>query len=315
MSTHSTTAVVLRLVEFSETSFVVTLLTRDRGRVSALAKGARRLKSPFEGSLDLLSVCRIVLIAKPGDSLDLLTESKLRRRFRGAERSIERCYAGFYVAEMLRLLVDDDDPHEDLFELTLAVLGQIDGDGPVAETLLAFDCQALRILGHAPSLFACTHCGTPVPRNRGKTAFSLPGGGVVCSQCRPRQTALLAVSSESLDALDALLRPPTARPVLSDRQTTNASTAKAPATDGPTVKNEPSEAGHLEVREPQIAAFTQPGTASRGTITEETLFPIHDQLFDLRPKIAAELRTLINRYFQCLLGRVPRMQNHLSHVT
>lgn len=305
MSTHSTTAVVLRLVEFSETSFVVTLLTRDLGRISALAKGARRLKSPFEGSLDLLSVCRIVLISKPGDSLDLLTESKLRRRFRGAERSLDRTYAGYYVAEMLRLLIDDDDPHEQLFELTLATLGQIDGHGPVAATLLAFDCQSLRILGHGPSLAACTHCGVAVTRSRGRTPFSLEGGGVVCRDCRPRQASLLMVSAEALGALDVLLKSPPARPSEAAPPGLQQSVSSAP--QGP--PSQPLEHAVGAVAELQ----TRPSGPTPAP--DETLFPIQHLLLDLRPAIATELRSLINRYFQCLLGRAPRMQNHLSHVT
>ena len=76
MAAEKTTAIVLRTVEFSETSLIVTLLTRDFGLVSALAKGARRPKGPFEGALDLLAVCRVVLIRKNTDALDLLTESQ-----------------------------------------------------------------------------------------------------------------------------------------------------------------------------------------------------------------------------------------------
>lgn len=203
---------MLRTVEFSETSLVVTLLTKDLGRISALAKGARRLKGPFEGSLDLLSVCQIVLIAKPGDNLDLLTESKLRRRFRGGERSLSRTHAGYYLAETLRYWLDDGEPHEELFELTLAALGMIDGSGPVAETLLAYDCQCLRLLGHAPSTRRCTVCDVALPLNRFKIAFSLDGGGVVCDICRPTQSYLSLVSPKTIDLLERLVQPIQVKP-------------------------------------------------------------------------------------------------------
>ncbi|MEM8913593.1 MAG: DNA repair protein RecO [Planctomycetota bacterium] len=205
MPTQTTTAIVLRTVEFSETSLVVSLLTRDLGRVSCLAKGARRLKGPFEGSLDLLSVCRVVVIQKPGDSLDLLTESKLRRRFRGGERSLHRTYAGYYVAEMLRLLIDDDDPHMELFDLTLAVLSQLDGTGPVVASLLVFDAQTLRHLGQAPTTRQCAGCGGAIDADRSPRRFSIDGGGVVCSACRPHQTGVIGISDGALAALDRLL--------------------------------------------------------------------------------------------------------------
>ena len=82
MPTEKAIALVLRVVEFSETSSIVTLLTREFGKVRGLAKGARRPKGPFESALDLLSLCRIVFLRKSSDALDLLTEAKLEWRFR-----------------------------------------------------------------------------------------------------------------------------------------------------------------------------------------------------------------------------------------
>ena len=113
MPAEKTLAIVLRLVEFSETSCVTTLFTEEFGKVGALAKGARRPKGPFDSALDLLAVCRIVFIHKSADALDLLTEAKMERRFRAASRDLTRLYAGYYVAELLRSLTDYGDPHRE----------------------------------------------------------------------------------------------------------------------------------------------------------------------------------------------------------
>src|SRR5215218_6369301 len=94
-------AVVLRAVDVFETSKVVTLFTRELGKASALAKGARRLKSPFGSGLDLLSVCDIVLLHKASEALDLLTEAVLAERFDSLRRDLPALYAGYYVAELL----------------------------------------------------------------------------------------------------------------------------------------------------------------------------------------------------------------------
>ena len=107
MPAEKATAIVLRTVEFSETSLVVTLFTREFGKIGALAKGGRRLKGPFESALDLLALCRIVFLRKSSDALDLLTEAKLLRRFRPAGRDLSSLYAGYYVAELLGELTDD----------------------------------------------------------------------------------------------------------------------------------------------------------------------------------------------------------------
>lgn len=200
MSLEKDLAIVLRVVAFSETSCVVTLFTRGQGKISALAKGARRRKSPFESALDVLAVCRIVFIHKSSQSLSLLTEAKLDRRFRAASRDLSRLYAGYYVAELLKELTSEGDPHPALFDEAIRALNSLDGDGDVARNVLRFELVALRLLGHMPSLDACADCGVAVAPGR-RQAFSRLAGGVLCPQCRPKQRHVLSVSSEVIQLL------------------------------------------------------------------------------------------------------------------
>ena len=248
LAAEQSTAIVLRTIEFSETSLIVTLLTREFGRVSAMAKGARRPKGPFEGALDLLAVCRVVVLRKSSDSLDLLTEAKLHRRFRGGERSLERVYGGYYIAEMLRLLTDDHDPHPNVYDLTIRTLQQIDGIGEVASSLTYFDAQILRMLGHSPGTDRCTDCGSGVAGSS-RIAFSLSSGGIVCNQCRGRQRQTISVRGRVIDEIKRL-------------QSTDAELpTKVPA------------------------------------------------------ELYGELRAILNRYIQTVVGSVPRMQPFLPSVT
>jgi DNA repair protein RecO (recombination protein O) len=249
LAAEQTTAIVLRTIEFSETSLIVTLLTRQFGRVSALAKGARRPKGPFEGSLDLLAVCRVVVIRKTNDTLDLLTEAKLHRRFRGGERSLERLYGGYYVADMLRqFLSDDHDPHPDVYDLAIQTLQQIDGTGDVASSLAFFDAQLLRMLGHAPGTDRCTDCGGEVAPTA-RVAFALLAGGIVCRGCRPRQRQTISVRQTVIDEIKRLQSTGTALPI-----------------------------------------------------------SVNGDLY-------GELRAVLNRYIQTVLGSVPRMQPFLPAMT
>ncbi len=211
MSAEQSSAIVLRTIEFSETSLIVSLLTRDFGRVSAIAKGARRPKGPFEGALDLLAVCRVVVLMKSSDSLDLLTEAKLHRRFRGGEKSLERLYAGYHIAEMLRLMTDEHDPYPEVYDLAIESLQQIDGTGDVASTLLFFDVSVLRLLGHSPGTDRCTDCGGKVEMMR-RIAFSLSSSGIVCNACRPRQQQTVSISAAGLDEIRRLQTPSTQLP-------------------------------------------------------------------------------------------------------
>src|SRR3954451_5431066 len=193
MAAEKTQAIVLKMVEFSETSCIVTLFTEDFGKVGALAKGARRPKGPFEGALDLLALIRIVFLRKSSDSLDLLTEAKLHRRFRSAERDLMRLNAGYYVAELLTELTERGDPHPALFAAAEQTLQALDGGQSVAETIVTFELTALKEVGHSPTMEACVVCGRPVaPRER--APLDMPAGGVLCDECRPGRRGIVSVS-------------------------------------------------------------------------------------------------------------------------
>jgi DNA repair protein RecO (recombination protein O) len=200
MTSEKSRAIVLKLVEFSETSLIVTLFTEDFGKVGALAKGARRPKGPFEGALDLLALTRIVLIHKTSDALDLLTEAKLVRRFRSAQRDLARLYAGYYVAELLTELTEPGDPHRELFLAADAALVALDEGAPLPETLLRFELATLREVGHLPSLDQCVVCGRPVTFDK-RVAFGMTAGGVLCDECRPGRRGIVSISGTVLESL------------------------------------------------------------------------------------------------------------------
>jgi DNA repair protein RecO (recombination protein O) len=203
MASEKATAIVLRTLDFSETSLIVTLFTREFGKIGALAKGARRLKNPFESALDVLTLCRIVFLHKSSDALDLLTEAKLLRRFRPAARSLAGLYAGYYVAELLGELTDENDPHPELFDLADETLEALAADGAVAKRVARFELCALTFTGHAPALGQCAECGASVgPAAR--IAFSTTGGGVLCGACRAGKTQIVSVSAGVLRTMAQL---------------------------------------------------------------------------------------------------------------
>jgi DNA repair protein RecO (recombination protein O) len=202
MPSEKSRAIVLRVVEFSETSCVVTLFTEDFGKTGALAKGARRPKSPFEGALDLLALIRIVFLRKSSDALDLLTEARLERRFKAAQRDLSRLYAGYYVAELLAELTDAGDPNRELFAAADATLIALDREESVPETTLQFEMAALRLVGHQPLLDQCAGCGRPMAAGgEGRTAFGMLAGGVLCDECRPGRRGVVSVSDRTIATL------------------------------------------------------------------------------------------------------------------
>jgi DNA repair protein RecO (recombination protein O) len=202
-----TQSLVIRSVDVMDTSKVVTLFTRDLGKVAALAKGARRVKSPFQAALDLLSVCDIVLLHKASDALDLVTEAALVERFDSLRRDLAALYAGYYIAELLSELTDLHDPHPRLFDAAVVTLRHVGDSSLRPRRLVRFELACLRELGLMPALEACVHCGKEVETTSALVAFGLATGGVLCPDCRPGQPHVSAVSGQTLEALRVLASP------------------------------------------------------------------------------------------------------------
>lgn len=242
-----TPALILRNVEVFETSLVVTLFTRELGKVAALAKGARRLKSPMQGALDLLGVSDIVLLHKASDALDLVTEAVPVERFGSLRRDLSALYAGYYISELLADLTDLQDPHPKLFDAATVTLRHLDDAELRSRRVFRFELACLRELGLMPSLDDCTHCGLPVPDqgNLDAVAFGLATGGVLCPGCRTGVPHVATLSARTLHALRTLASPGNAWRGLDN----------SAATLGPVRATLGAVLSHLLGRRPRLLAY------------------------------------------------------------
>lgn len=202
MPAESAIALVVRTTDWSETSRIATLFSREIGKVHVLAKGGRRLKSNFEVALDLLTVCRIVLLRKSSGGLDLLTEAQVAERFPALRTNLAALYAGYYVAELLSEGTADGDPHPALFDASLQTLRDLGSAGPQGGLrLMAYELTWLRELGYSPALTACAACGRAIGE---RVVFSIAAGGVVCATCQPAQRERRTLTGAALTALREL---------------------------------------------------------------------------------------------------------------
>ncbi len=195
-----TEAIVLRTTDWSESSRIVTLWTRELGKVRALAKGGRRLKSMFDSALDLLTVCGIVLLRKSSGSLDLLTEAQVSRRFPRLRDDLGALYAGYYVAELLADWTQEYDPHPGLYDEAVATLAELGHESGLR--VMRFEMVFLEELGYRPALERCAGCQGPL--NEQRLAFGATTGGVLCVACQGRQREHRPLSVEAWQLLQAL---------------------------------------------------------------------------------------------------------------
>ncbi len=203
MSAEKTTGLVIRQADFSESSRVVTFFTRDFGRIAVVAKGAKRLKGPFESALDLLAESRLVFLRKSTGGLDILTECQLMARFRPPERNLNSLYGGYYVAELLAGLTEEYDPHPVLYDEAVITLRRLAEEADFRWPVLRFEVITLREIGQMPDFRACLACGRAVV-DYTNYVFWVSQGGLLCPNCRKPEYAAHPIHGMTLHLFEQL---------------------------------------------------------------------------------------------------------------
>lgn len=201
MSTEKADAIVIRQADFSESSRVVTFFSREFGKIAALAKGAKRLKGPFDAAIDLLSACRIVFLKKNPGTLSLLTQASLIQKFTPAPGKLNSLYGGYYIADLLNSLTEDEDPSPDLYDLSFQSLQRLaNAESDPLRTIVEFEIGLLLSCGLFPNLNECSVCGHEIPTNT-KYAHWVSQGSLLCGSCRRDEYNSRSVSAGAVAVL------------------------------------------------------------------------------------------------------------------
>jgi DNA repair protein RecO (recombination protein O) len=193
---------VLRRLNFGEADRLLTLLTRDRGKVRALAKGARRPTSRHSGNLEPFAHAQILLAR--GRDLDIVSQSELLHPFRGLREDLQAASHAYYLAEVTDALLQQADVAARPFTLLLDAFGALDGGAPPTLLGAHFLLQLLETLGYRPELFACLGCRAELQPQ--PNFLSLSQGGALCPICGPRQADSQTIGVEALKVMRHLQR-------------------------------------------------------------------------------------------------------------
>lgn len=203
MPYHRTQAIVLRKTDYSNTSVVLNVLTRDMGRLGLIAKGIRRGGPAFEAEPELFTIQDIVLSVRREGGLGTLTEAAVIDDMRGIRRRIERFWAACYAAELLLDFTAEADPQPEVFALAAQTLAAVAAADKTAPHVFLFENALLRLLGHEPRMAACAECGAERPRAR-QIAFSALRGGYLCGKCRSADENAMEIRGSTAALMEAL---------------------------------------------------------------------------------------------------------------
>ena len=203
-------AICLRKVEFSETSQILLLFTRDHGLQRVIAKGAhRRTKagsSKFDGGIDLLEVGMAVFSQKLDKDLGLLTEWSLREGHPLLRQNLRSMHLGLYAAELTGLVFEEHDPHPEVFDRLEHTLMEI-GSPRTEESFLSYQLYLIRESGYFPELGGCVNCQHQIgPKD--PVHFSADRGGILCQLCCKKDTRSMPLDPRLLGLMQSMLKLP-----------------------------------------------------------------------------------------------------------
>ena len=198
MPTYQADAVVLRRLDYGEADRILTLLTREHGKLSAIAKGSRRAKARAANGLDLFARAQMML-AK-GHNLDVVAQAQRRGDVRNISGDLQRTAYACLVAEVADKVLEERHPVDDVFELVVTTIERLNAPQRSARVESAwFVMRILDLLGYQPQLSDCPGCNQPLPEAAGW--FSPLLGGVLCRKCGAHEQSGSPVSVNGLKVL------------------------------------------------------------------------------------------------------------------
>ncbi|MEA2696198.1 MAG: repair protein RecO [Myxococcales bacterium] len=204
MASLSTPAILLRTINYGESDRVVTLFGRSTGRLSALARGARKSQRRFAGGLDLCAIGEASLRERNGAELLMLESFDLRVSYPSFGSDLGRMAHAAYVAELVSKLCAPRQVETGVYDWLDEFLNVLDSGGASAERLRVFELGLLGRLGFAPVVATCAVCnGARVAEPVGETGFRWDPdrGGAVCTACGQRGRPIRTVVRAALTRL------------------------------------------------------------------------------------------------------------------
>ena len=195
-------ALTLKRHPLGEADLLVTLYTRDRGKLRAMAKGARRPTSRLVGHLEPLT--QVSLSLAQGRNLDFITQVQVVGNNSALKGDLKSIAKGLYVAELLDGFGAEASPNANLYHLAIETLESVGLHPDSAWPLRYFELQLLQHSGLMPELHCCVDCRKPL--SPGQHRFSPDVGGTLCADCNPSGARVRPLSLQALKVLRLLQR-------------------------------------------------------------------------------------------------------------
>lgn len=189
--------IVLRVTDYNDRDALLTLLTRDSGKLTVKARGLRKKNSPLIAPCQLLAYGEFTLFEYRGQYT--IHEAQSIELFMPLRRDLTKLSLGTYFAQIAEVLSQEDSPSTELMSLLLNCLYALTKlKLPEAQIKAVFELRAACLSGYTPDLFGCHICGCQNPER-----FDLSAGQLECGSCRSRESGgiRMPVTAAVLEAM------------------------------------------------------------------------------------------------------------------
>jgi len=177
---YRTEGIVLKTIEYGDADKIVTIYTKNHGKIQAIAKGVRKTKSKFGSSLEILTYA-VFLIYK-GKNIDIISQTEILESFFIASKEIVKFAFASNCVEVVNKISEEGEVNLSLFFLLKEVLHYLKEAKDPKLLTLSFKWQTLAILGYKPSFNRCCSCNSEI-KDQKEMFFNIDKGGVICNKC------------------------------------------------------------------------------------------------------------------------------------
>ncbi|HYF96354.1 MAG TPA: DNA repair protein RecO [Symbiobacteriaceae bacterium] len=203
MGVYNAEAIVLRTRDFDEADKILVMLTREEGKIQAVAKGARRPRGRYAAAAQIFTQVKASLYH--GRNLDTLSQVEIVESFRHLREDLLRMAYGSYICELMDEMLREKQRYESTYLLLLTTLHLLnEPDLPPEPTRRAYELKLFSILGFRPSFEECVACNKPL--GPGPVVRFAPAlGGVLCPTCPAEGEVVHRLSRGTLETMKRLL--------------------------------------------------------------------------------------------------------------
>ncbi len=203
MSDYVSSAILIRRIEYGDYDYILTFFSLNYGKITVIAKNAKKSIKRFAGILELFSELNIVFTKSRGKDLFFLKEASLDNPFEGIRTDIlKTAYASYWV-EIINLWIEENVKHDQIFHLINRSLFNLDKNIINQEEIsILFQLKYLEIAGLTPILDQCCKCNERVDNIKStKIMFDLAKGGLVCEKCKTNVKNVIFLSKGTIKLL------------------------------------------------------------------------------------------------------------------